>query len=243
MRIKVLITILVLSIVSVHAQKSEPKLEIHHLTGDFYVYKTFSLYKGNRIPANGLYLVTTRGVVMVDSPWDTTQFQPLVDSIKARHNKNVVMCIATHFHEDRTAGLEFYSKLGIKTYTTKQTDELSKARGMSRAEFLIRKDTTFKIGQYSLETFYPGAGHAPDNIVIWFGKEKVLYGGCLVKSVDDENLGNLGDASVQDYATTIMNVQRKFPDAKYVIPGHNDWRSVESLQHTLEMAKQLRQKE
>jgi metallo-beta-lactamase class B len=225
------------------AQDAESKLEIHHLTGDFYIYKTFSLYKGNRIPANGLYLVTNNGVVMIDSPWDTTQFQPLLDTIKVRHNRNVVMCIATHFHEDRTAGLEYYSKLGIKTYTTRQTDELSKARGMSRAEFLIQKDTTFKIGEYSFETFYPGAGHAPDNIVIWFGSDNVLYGGCLVKSVDDKNLGNLGDASVSDYATTIRNVQRKCPNPKYVIPGHNDWRSIGSLQHTLKMAEQLFQKD
>ncbi|HEY0656041.1 MAG TPA: BlaB/IND/MUS family subclass B1 metallo-beta-lactamase [Chryseosolibacter sp.] len=238
MRILVL-TVLYFFIQPAFCQSSESKLEIHHLTGDFYVFKTFSVYKGIRVPANGLYLVTSRGVVMVDSPWDTTQFQPLLDSIRFRHNKNVVMCIATHFHEDRTAGLEYYRKLGIKTYTTKQTDELSKARGMSRAEYLIKNDTTFTVGQYSFETYYPGKGHAPDNIVIWFGKDKVLYGGCLLKSTEDDTLGNLGDASVKDYPTTIQNVQRKCPNPRYVIPGHNGWSSVGSLEHTLKMAKAL----
>jgi metallo-beta-lactamase class B len=216
-----------------------PRLEIHHLTGDFYVYKTFNVYKGSRIPANGLYLVTNEGVVMIDSPWDTTQFQPLLDSIKIKHSKKVVMCIATHFHEDRTAGLSYYSNLGIRAYTTKQTDDLSKVRGMSRAEFLIQKDTTFKIGQYSFETFYPGPGHAPDNIVIWFEKDKILYGGCLVKSVDDKTLGNLGDANVKEYATTIRKVQKRYSNVSYIIPGHNDWLSKESLQHTLSMAEKL----
>lgn len=218
----------------------ELKLEIHHLTGDFYIYKTFSMYKGSRIPANGLYLVTKDGVVIIDSPWDTTQFQPLLDSIKIKHNKNVVMCMATHFHEDRTAGLAYYSKLGIKTYTTKQTDDLSKVRGMSRAQFLLQKDTTFKIGQYMFETFYPGQGHAPDNIVVWFAKEKVLYGGCLVKSVDDKTLGNLADANVKAYAATIQKVIDRYPDFKYIIPGHNDWLNPKSLQHTLELAKKLK---
>lgn len=33
---------------------------------------------------------------MFDTPWDTTQFQPLLDSIKFKHNMNVLMCIATH---------------------------------------------------------------------------------------------------------------------------------------------------
>jgi len=220
--------------------QTNKKIEITHLTGDFYIFTTYNLYKGNPVPANGLYLVTNAGVVMIDTPWDTTQFQPLLDSIKARNNKNVVLCIATHFHEDRTNGLEYYRAQGIKTYTTRQTDELSKKTGKKRAEFLMDKDTLFHIGQYSFQTYYPGKGHAPDNIVIWFEKEKVLYGGCLVKSIADDSLGYLGDASVPDYATTIKNIQRKCGRPKYVIPGHDDWSNTASLEHTFMMAKQAR---
>ncbi len=221
------------------AQSPDSSLKISHLTGDFYVYETFNYYKGTRIPANGLYLVTSDGVVMIDSPWDTTQFQPLLDSIKTRHNKNVVLCIATHFHEDRTGGLVYNRKLGNKTYTPALTDGISSQRGMKRAEFLIYSDTVMTVGQYSFQTFYPGKGHAPDNIVVWFEKEKLLYGGCLVKSVDDNTLGNLGDASITDYAATIRNVQRKCKRPKYIITGHNDWTNTGSLKHTLKMAEKL----
>jgi len=217
-------------------------LDIAHLTGDFYVFVTYNMYKGNRIPANGMYLVTNDGVVLFDTPWDTTQFQPLLDSIRLRHNKNVTMCIATHFHEDRTGGLEYYRQQGIKTYTTKQTDELSKARGMKRAEFLLDKDSVFTVGQYSFQTYYPGPGHAPDNIVIWSEKNKILYGGCLVKSFRDTNLGNLADANVEKYASSIKNVQAKCKKPKYVIPGHGDWSSIKSLSHTLEMAQKVNTK-
>jgi metallo-beta-lactamase class B len=217
------------------------KLEISHLTGNFYIYTTYNFYKGNKIPANGMYLLTGKGAVIFDSPWDTTQFQPLLDSIQSRHHQKVIMCIATHFHEDRTGGLEYYRQQGIKTYTTRQTDELSKKRGMKRAEFLIDSDTLFTFGQYSFQTYYPGHGHAPDNIVIWFEQEKILYGGCLIKSVEDETLGNLGDASIADYATTIKNVRAKCRKPKYIITGHNDWTSTRSLIHTLKMAEKLRQ--
>ncbi|MBI3481942.1 MAG: MBL fold metallo-hydrolase [Bacteroidetes bacterium] len=159
-----------------------------------------------------------------------------------RHNKDVALCIATHFHEDRTGGLEYYKSKGIRTYTTKKTDELSRKGGKKRAEFLIDKDTLFAIGQYSFQTYFPGHGHAPDNIVIWFEKEKVLYGGCLIKSTADSSLGNLSDASVPDYAATLNNVQKKCREPKYIIPGHNDWASVKSLEHTLKMAQQLNRK-
>lgn len=230
-----------LTVTSGFSQNTD-KLKISHLTGDFYIFTTYSLYQGTPYPANGMYVVTNDGVILIDSPWDTTQFQPLLDTIAARHNQRVTMCIATHFHEDRTGGLAYYRQQGIKTYTTKKTDDLSKKHNQKRAEFLIHQDTTFQIGQYSFQTYYPGHGHAPDNIVVWFEKEKVLYGGCLIKSKDDTTLGNLGDASVDDYPTTLENVRDRFKGIRFIIPGHNSWADVRSLKHTLEMAKTEKKK-
>lgn len=222
------------------AQQPGNNLVIRPLTGNFYIYTTCNFYKGARYPANGMYLLTSGGAVLFDTPWDTTQFQPLLDSIRAKHNQQVVMCIATHFHEDRTGGLEYYRKKGIRTYTSKQTDELSVKNGMKRAEYLLGKDTVFSVGEYSFQTYYPGWGHAPDNIVIWFEKEKILYGGCLIKSVDDNSLGNLSDASVKDYATTLRNVQHACRNPRFIIPGHNSWTDPGSLKHSLQLAKKLK---
>jgi metallo-beta-lactamase class B len=152
------------------------------------------------------------------------------------------MCFATHWHSDKTAGLEYYRQQGIKTYTTVQTDKLSKKNGKKRAEFLMTKDTVFNVGQYSFETYYPGEGHTTDNIVIWFKKEKILFGGCLIKGVDDETLGNLSDANVLDYAATLKNVQKRFRDPKFIIIAHSDWKNINSLKHSIKMAEELRKK-
>jgi len=242
MRPIILTIAFIFSLTSIFGQSEKSKLTISHLTGDFYIYTTYNTYKENQVPANGMYLVTNRGVVVFDTPWDTTQFQPLLDSIKLKHNKTVAVCISTHFHSDRTAGLEYYRQHGIKTYTTILTDELSKKNHQKRAEFLIAKDTVFNIGQYSFETYYPGQGHTSDNIVIWFKKEKILYGACLIKSANDDDLGYLGDANKTTYASTIKNVQKKCPQPKFVIVGHGDWANTNSLKHTLMMAEQLKKK-
>jgi len=234
--------IFLLSLTRASSQPLYRGLIITHLTGDFYIYTTYGSYKGNPVPANSMYMLTTKGAVLFDTPWDSTQFQPLLDSIKIKHNQDVVLCISTHFHEDRTAGLEFYRRKGIKTYTTKRTDEISKLRNEKRAEFLIYKDTLFTIGQHEFQTYYGGQGHSPDNIVIWFDKEKLLYGGCLVKSTEAEDLGNLSDANVKAWATTIKNIQHKFGNPDYIIPGHMDWHSKESLTHTLDLIQQYEEK-
>jgi metallo-beta-lactamase class B len=229
-----IILFLVLTANSFGQSKNSP-LQISHLTGDFYVYKTFHDYKGTLISANAMYLVTDKGVVLFDAPWDETQFQPLLDSIKAKHNKNVIMLFATHSHDDRAGGFDFYRKKGIKTYSIKLTDDILKKENKPRAEFIIPNDKTFTVGQHTFEVYYPGKGHAPDNIVVWFDKEKVLYGGCFIKSADAQDLGYLGDADVKEWKTSIKKVQTKFKSPKYIIPGHEDWKNIESLNHTLKL--------
>ncbi len=241
MKHSIIITAALIFSFSLSAQTKKAALTITHLTGDFYVYTTYNEYKGTPVPANGLYLVTNAGVVIIDSPWDTTQFQPLLDSIQVKHHQKAVICIATHSHEDRTAALEYYKQKGIKTYTTKQTDEISKLGNKKRAEFLMSKDTVFKVGQYSFQTYYAGQGHTPDNIVIWFGKDKILYGGCLIKSIEATDLGNLGDANTKNWPATIRNIQQKFKEPNFIIPGHQEWLSKESLNHTLKLLQQHKQ--
>jgi metallo-beta-lactamase class B len=239
----ILLTIaFILSLSQIFAQVQEAKLKISHLKGDFYIYTTYNTYEDSQVPANGMYLVTNDGVIMFDTPWDTTQFQPLLDSIQLKHHKAVVLCIATHWHSDKTAGLEYYRQKGIKTYTTILTDELSKKNNKKRAAYLIEKDTVFHVGPHSFETYYPGQGHTADNIVIWFNKEKILYGGCLIKGADAENLGYLGDANVTAYESTLKRVQKKYRYPKVIILSHSDWNNINSLKHSIRLAHELKKK-
>ncbi|HMO61032.1 MAG TPA: BlaB/IND/MUS family subclass B1 metallo-beta-lactamase [Ferruginibacter sp.] len=242
MRPVVLTIVFTFFLANIFGQAEAGKLKITPLTGDFYIYTTYSTYEGNSIPANGMYLVTPAGVVLFDTPWDTTQFQPLLDSILTKHGKAVVLCMATHWHSDRTAGLEYYAQKGIATYTTILTDELSKKNNKKRAEYLIQQDTVFNIGGHFFETYYPGPGHTADNIVLWFSKEKILYGGCLIKGADAENLGYLGDANVHEYAATLTRVQKKYPAPNFIIISHSDWNSLHSLKHSIHLARQLKKK-
>jgi metallo-beta-lactamase class B len=238
------LSLLIASLVSLtnaFTQSVPPKLRISPLTGDFYVYTTYSTYERNLIPAHGMYVVTSSGVVLFDTPWDTTQFQPLLDSISAKHQKKVQLCIATHWHSDRTEGLEYYKQQGINTYTTVLTDELSKQHGKKRAQFLMTKDTIFHFGQHAFEVYYPGKGHTADNIVAWFGKEKILYGGCLIKGAEAADLGYLGDANVAAYEATLRKLQRRYPAPAYIIVSHHDWTNPNALKHSIELAEKLKQ--
>jgi metallo-beta-lactamase class B len=212
-------------------------LTITHLTGDFYIFTTYKNIDDKPFPSNGMYVVTKDGVIMFDTPWDFTQVIPLVDSIYNRHRKHVVACIATHFHDDRTAGLDIMRRQGAKTYSSTKTLELCKRHNEKQAQYTFLNDTTFTFGQYTFKTFYPGPGHTEDNIVIWCPQEKVLYGGCFVKSTENTSLGYIIDANLPAWKTSVKRTIKKFKHPACVIPGHFGWQSTEALQHTLELVK------
>jgi metallo-beta-lactamase class B len=216
------------------SQSDSARLKIVPLTRQTYVYTTYGRFAGSLVPSNSMYLVTDKGVVLIDTPWDSLQFQPLLDSIEARHHKKVVLCIATHFHADRTGGLTFLRKKGITTYTSKRTFDLCKEKNENQAQFYFLKDTTFLVGGDKIETFYPGEGHSPDNIVIWLSKEKVLYGGCLIKSTESDGLGNLSDANVKGWTPTMERLVKKYPSPAFIIPGHFGWNG-NGVKHTLKL--------
>ena len=109
---------------------------------------------------------------------------------------------------------------------------------MMTAQGVFEKDTVFRVGRYSFQTFYGGEGHTRDNIVIWFGQDRVLYGGCLVKSMEAKDMGNIADANVEAWPNTIRKVQRRFPRPAFVVTGHQSRASTQSLKHALELLRE-----
>jgi metallo-beta-lactamase class B len=225
---------------NIFAQVKGKGLEISHLTDNFYVYTTYHQLSDGPYPSNSMYLVTDSGVVMFDTPWDSTRFQPFMDTIEQRYHKPVVLCIATHFHADRTAGLEFLKSKGVATYSSKLTYDLCKQQHEKQSQYFFFNDTTFKVGGYTFRTYYGGPGHTVDNIVIWVEKYKILYGGCLVKSSENNSIGYIDDANMAEWPKTIKKVMAQFPQPIYVIPGHLSWAGNNHLQHTLKLVSEYK---
>ena len=221
----------------VFGQGNAFKINITPLTKNFYICTSYGLPEGNTpFPANGLFAVTDAGIILIDTPWDEDQTKQLIDTLQQRFNQKIVLCIATHFHNDRTGGFEILNKQDVETYTSRQTYNLAKDRGEQLPNFTFASDTTFTIGDLELQTFYPGPGHTRDNIVVWFPKEKILFGGCLIKSLETTSIGYTIDASLEQWPASISKVSEQFKDAKFVIPGHQGWQGgTKQFAHTLKI--------
>lgn len=225
------------------SQNNDGGLKITPLTKDFYLFTTYMPYSGNLVSAHGLYILTEEGALLIDSPWNPAYYQALLDSIEIKHDQKAIFCIATHSHEDRTGGINFYKKKGVRTFTSRKTDDISSSTGQARAEYIFEKDTLFDIGGKKFETYFAGEGHTKDNITIWFQNERILYGGCLIRSIDSKGLGYYAEGNVDEWDNTIKRLKRKFKRPNFIIPGHADWTSKKSLNHTLKIIRKHKRKE
>ena len=102
--------------------------------------------------------------------------------------------------------------------------------------FMLRRsfDHSYRqhVGHVKLRAFYPGAGHTKDNIVVAIEPAHILFGGCLIKSAENSSMGNIADADVAAWKPSVENVQRWFPNPKWILPGHGEVGGSELYQHT-----------
>ncbi|REC74493.1 subclass B1 metallo-beta-lactamase [Chryseobacterium elymi] len=228
-------TMLLLFLINFHKAQVRDFVIEPPLSSKLYLYKTFGVFGGKEYSTNALYLITKKGVVLFDVPWQKTQYQSLMDTIKKRHDLPVIAVFATHSHADRAGDLSFYNNKGIKTYATAKTNELLKKEGKATSNNLIKVGKKYKIGGEEFIVDFLGEGHTADNVVVWFPKYNVLDGGCLVKSSSAVDLGYTGEANVQQWPLTMKNLQAKYPSSAKVIPGHDEWKGNDHVKHTLEL--------
>ncbi len=235
--IKSFFSILVIFSFLLKAKEDLPKLEIKKLNDNVYLFTTYRYLGDYNFPSNGLFIITKEGAILIDTPWDTTQFNILIDTIKKEYHSDVKFIISTHFHDDRTAGLDYYNKMGIATFSSLNTYKLCIERNEKKAKYQFKNDTTFSIGGITLKSYFLGAGHSEDNILIWLPQYKILYGGCLIKDIESNTLGNIADANLIEWESTMLKVRNKFKSVKLVIPGHYDIGGKELIQHTYKLVK------
>jgi len=158
-----------------------PKLWLYTATG---------VIPGNYIfPANGLILERTGGSLLIDTTYLPEQAELLLQWAQENLAQPITLAVATHFHSDRTGGVEGLKKRGIRTLAYPLTPALAREHQMPVPEPIKDFDGS---APYFLdancELFFPGMGHTRDNIVVWLPRQQVLFGGCFLKSVTSMNL-------------------------------------------------------
>ena len=219
----------------VWGEDSLPELQIEKIADSVYLHTSFQQVEGyGLVDANGLVVLDGQDAYIIDTPWSQQDTAALVAWLQKR-NYRVAASVSTHFHDDRTAGIEYLNSISVPTYASEQTNALLKKNGKARATETFG-DAPLWLVENKIEVFYPGAGHTVDNLVVWLPEKKILNGGCFVRAGESSTLGNTSDAVVADWAASAEKVKRRYPDAKVVIPGHGAMGDGSLLEHTRKLA-------
>ncbi len=205
-------------------------------------------------------------LVMVDTPWTPQATEDLLAWIEEKYGQARIVAINGHYHIDNLGGNQALIAAGIPVYGSDLTAQLIIERGeLSLDEtvtFFSNNGYDYCVDDYSnlelvppteifpleeglildfegekAEISFPGAGHSPDNIVVYFPDKKLLFGGCLVIGWD--KIGNTADADMTAWPDSIRNLETF--DADIIVPGHGTRLDPQLLDHTLHLLEEYQE--
>ncbi len=217
--------------------KLSDDVQIEKLQEGVWRHITVSNYPGfGPVPANGLIIANDAGAILIDTGWTSEQTAKILDWIENDLHRKTTCVVVTHSHTDRMGGISEVMRRHIRTVSSQRTAVFAKAAGLPVPTETFDKKLDLHLGSETIvQLRYPGAGHSVDNIIAWLPRQKILYGGCLIKAAKDKSLGYTKDADLDEWPKTVARVENEFPDAQVVIPGHGDIGGRNLLSHTIEL--------
>ena len=148
--------------------------------------------------------------------------------------------VATHFHRDCVGGLEAFHTKVIQSYGQQLTINLGQNTEHPVPMNVVDKDHNFTVGEAKVRFYFPGEGHSKDNMVVYIPSEKLLFGGCLIKSIGAIE-GYTGDSNLGEWANSVETIKSNHPELETVVPGHGAWGGTDLLDYTIEKFDKYRE--
>jgi metallo-beta-lactamase class B len=189
------------------------------------------------VPCNGMVVRDGGETIVFDTPTNIKSADGLIRWIKDSLRCSIQAVIPTHFHDDCTGGLQAFDEAGIPSYALQKTIVLAKANQLPVPKNGFQDSLKLPVGNTYVTARFHGEGHTRDNIVGYFPKEAIMFGGCLIKTLGASQ-GYIGDANVPAWSGTVAKVKQAYPNAKIVIPGHGDPGNTQLLDYTMQLFKQ-----
>lgn len=209
--------------------------------------------------SNAGFVVTPKGVVVVDALGSPALAQKLIKEISKVSKQKIIAVVVTHYHADHVYGLQEFKKIGAKIYAQGEgrnyiSSETAKQRLIaSRVDFApwvneqtkllpadtwIDKQLKLKIGGVEFLISRVGPAHAPEDLLVYIPSEGVLFAGDLVFR---GRIPFVGNADSKGWLKALDEFEKFNP--KIVIPGHGPQsiNHIEDIRFTRDYLRYLRE--
>jgi metallo-beta-lactamase class B len=208
-------------------------LIVRRLAPGVWLHVSFRITETGRIPANGLIVTTGEQSLLIDTGWNPDQTRRLLEWSENVLGQPIEHVVITHAHVDRMGGLAALSGRPIILQGHAGTAARLRAAGRPTLDWSFEFEERLQLGGELVDLYYPRAGHSTDNIVVWLPRRKVLFGGCLIKGREAQDLGYVGDATLHSWPVAVRRVILRYPDVRIVVPGHGNPGGPRLLSHTM----------
>jgi cyclase len=189
---------------------------------------TDNVYAYTGVGGNVGVLVTSEGVVVVDTMTFVRQGDAIRRAVRELTDQPIVTVLNTHYHLDHTHGNPAFP-VGTKVVSTGKTlqhlRELDGSYWAERpAKDLLPNDTfdtgtkEIKLGGKTIRSYYFGRGHTDGDMVVLFVEDRVLHTGDLFFNGHYPNIDLEAGGSVKLWPATLDKILALPFDT--VIPGH-----------------------
>lgn len=198
---------------------AEPTWKIQMLTDDIGMFSE----RGGTI----LFMVTKKGVVVVDSQFPDTA-QHLIDEVKKKTTKPFRLLINTHHHGDHSGGNIAFKGLVqqvVAHANSKINQEATAIKSKTEAKQLY-PDTTFtdtwskKVGKERMRLHYFGAGHTNGDCFVHFEHSNIVHTGDLVFNRRHPFVDKTAGADIANWIKVLDAATQKFDNNTMYISGH-----------------------
>ena len=216
-----------------------PDIELVRLDENFYIHTTwFQLPEFGRFPSNGLVFIKNSRALLIDTPNTNEQTETLYRFLHDSLHAEITNVIVGHSHSDCMGGLEFLHEQGVESISGDLTHQICISENLPVPKKSFSYSLVFDFDNEKIECRYFGGGHTIDNIVVFFPDSKILFGGCLIRSLNSTGLGNTAEAVLDEWDKTVMKIESTFPTIRLVVPGHGQFGDSRLLDHTIELVRQ-----
>ncbi len=211
-------------------------LQIIPLSNNCYLHISFiDIPDYGKFKCNGLIFMKEGEAMVFDTPATQEDSQELIDWLQREKKLEVIAVVVNHFHDDALGGLPSFHKAGIISYANNKTIELASAKGgVELPQNGFDQSLELRVGKSKVINRFFGEAHTADNIVSYIPDEALLFGGCMMKSLEASK-GNLEDANIAEWSNTITKIKEAYPHLKIVVPGHGAVGDDSLLDYTIEL--------
>jgi glyoxylase-like metal-dependent hydrolase (beta-lactamase superfamily II) len=215
--------------------------------------------KNQNFISNAGFVVTPKGVVVIDALGSPVLAQKLIQEIRKVTKQKIVAVVLTHYHADHVYGLQEFKRLGATVYAQRDglnylTSETAKQRLIaSRIDFApwvnentrlvaadvwIDQSKTITVGGVEFILNRVGPAHAHEDLIVYVPSEKVLFAGDLVFR---GRIPFVGNADSRGWVSALNEIQKLKP--AIVVPGHGPYstNAVEDVVFTRNYLAYLRE--